>query len=771
MTDDNIINFPRIGFALPSGGGQAPPPPPAQPPTVGRPTRQSPLQIAAGATANPPAVRQGGSASATFRSPPPENTSARLGALSMAAILAVSVAALRGTVMVLQDRRQRRMQRDLEQAPFRAARLKNQLAMEQARHAVQEAVAKSALDRQQARDKHANAMQNIGDKSAEQRAKSGAKNSKVPSSHEFGRKTLGDRSSGGGGKGKGPGRGSGAKGSGGDKGLGAGKSGAKNSPKGRGSGKGPSSGTGSGGGSKGRGSGGGLKKNGAGRSGTGSKKNASGSGGGKNLSGGKSDKKSSTGKGGGKSPRRLSQGGSSGALKKKSPAGDDSSSKKTRSPAQERARRRQDRRDAGQNARLKRRADRQAAGLKGQAKDQKAARDLKYGGKQARQEAKGRIRSARSEAREGRKEQVRQGKFDAKQRRRAERADAKRNKKEQAAAAGADRTKLWDALKDDTANAARDRWVKRDGVPPLWKNDKKRDKKAKQPKDAKPKADKSGPGRGERWRRARDRARNARTSGGPWAEDERFGGTGPTGGPFATDGPGDSRTRRSPFENAGQAGGTTWTVEREDHVGAQANRWEPGAIDEARQALPADGPAALPTAPEPQFARPGTSRPRPMPPTPAPPTPAQETAPMNAPSPAAPSRGRAMDPQHATEITLDDSVDAGVKLKNDGLKTHQQANVLARRARKLRDVLRNFAEHLAHQNNLIGPLFSGAMESLGESMDVLARMADEMERESFLAGERAEGAANRLEDAYRPISQATADAGLSTPSAPAHNET
>lgn len=139
--------------------------------------------------------------------------------------------------------------------------------------------------------------------------------------------------------------------------------------------------------------------------------------------------------------------------------------------------------------------------------------------------------------------------------------------------------------------------------------------------------------------------------------------------------------------------------------------------------------------------------------------------------PAGAHGGTQMDPQHATEITQDQAVDGGIKLMNDGLKTHQQSQLLSHRARKLRDTLRAFAEHLATQNNVTGPLFTRAMASLGESMEVLARMADGMEAKSFAAAEEAEGAANEMEDAYRPITQATADAGLATPSAPAHNQT
>lgn len=130
-----------------------------------------------------------------------------------------------------------------------------------------------------------------------------------------------------------------------------------------------------------------------------------------------------------------------------------------------------------------------------------------------------------------------------------------------------------------------------------------------------------------------------------------------------------------------------------------------------------------------------------------------------------------MDPMHETEITLDDAIDEYGDFKDDAFKTHDKCFKLAERARQLRDTLALFALELAQKHNLTGALFSGAMARLSESMDLLARMADEMQASSLEAAEMAEAADNDLNDAYRPYSIATADAGLSTPSAPIHNET
>jgi hypothetical protein len=114
--------------------------------------------------------------------------------------------------------------------------------------------------------------------------------------------------------------------------------------------------------------------------------------------------------------------------------------------------------------------------------------------------------------------------------------------------------------------------------------------------------------------------------------------------------------------------------------------------------------------------------------------------------------------EHATEITLDDAIDEYGAFKDDAFKTYDQTHKLADRAIRLRDILIGFAEELAVKHNLIGPLFAAAMARLAESMDLIARMSEEMQTSSLEAAEMAEATA-------------TADAGLSTPSAPIHNET
>lgn len=805
----NVIDFGRrtglTGFNLtpvpPSQSadtlGPVIPPQPATPPSsgTGERERRSPLDLIGAlpypaltmlpvpATTSPepglPATFRNGDAGEQPVGP-------RLGALSMAAVLAVAVAALRGSAIFLEDRRQRAMEKRAESAPMREAQLKHQLAMAQHGWDVDEAVAKGRTDVQKAREKA---------------AEKNAKNNKVPSGTEFGRKTLGSGRSGGsptGSKSGGLGTGSGR--SGGKSGLGGGS--------GRGGSKSGSGGLGSGGGSKssrstGSGSslGGGAKKNrtstGSGTSGLGlgggskskktptgngssgstsSKKNrGSGSGSGLGLGGGKSKKNGKTNgtgtgsggakdKGGKKSPHRTSQGAGH-SLGKSGTTGSSHTGTGGRN--------RKERAAARQDGRLNRKAARQDARLGERGKDKAAARDLKTAPKQARQDRRNRVRDARADAKEARREKVRQGKFDAKQNQRAAKADAKRVKKdearlakEKAAKTDDGRTKLWDAFKNDTSDTLGDRWGKRGTrVPPLWKNDKKREKKASKPKD-----ETTGPGRKDKWRKARDRARDARDGFDTAKGDTSTGTTPPPTGGTAGASTSTGGTRRSPFGNAAASGATTWTVERDDQPTAHDTDGPVAGLTR--------GVAALDAAPEPHTKRPGTTRPKEPHAMPPAPVPVEKDPRIKDVRAQAVNRARAvvkqarrMDAQHETEITLDDACDEYEHFKDDAFKTNRQARKLAERSRKLAVTLEAFAEELAVSNNIIGKLFTGAMANLSEDMELLAAAADETETTSLTAAERSEANSDDLDDAYRPITDATADAGLTTPSAPVHNQT
>ncbi|MDV9191587.1 hypothetical protein R6L23_25840, partial [Streptomyces sp. SR27] len=126
--------------------------------------------------------------------------------------------------------------------------------------------------------------------------------------------------------------------------------------------------------------------------------------------------------------------------------------------------------------------------------------------------------------------------------------------------------------------------------------------------------------------------------------------------------------------------------------------------------------------------------------------------------------------EHVTEVTLDDVLDELAESKDECFTTYDECAVLADRARKLRDSLQALAAELAERHNVIGRLTSAAMNRLAESMDLIARKADEMRSKSLAAAEAVETAHDEMHDAYRPVQQAAADAGLRMPSARIHNE-
>lgn len=126
--------------------------------------------------------------------------------------------------------------------------------------------------------------------------------------------------------------------------------------------------------------------------------------------------------------------------------------------------------------------------------------------------------------------------------------------------------------------------------------------------------------------------------------------------------------------------------------------------------------------------------------------------------------------EHTTDVTLDDVLDDLADAKDECFTTYDECAVLADKARKLRDSLTDLAEELAERNNVIGRLTSAAMVRLSESMDLLARKAEEMRPKSLAAAEAVETAHDEMHDAYRPVQQAAADAGLRMPSARIHNE-
>jgi hypothetical protein len=129
-----------------------------------------------------------------------------------------------------------------------------------------------------------------------------------------------------------------------------------------------------------------------------------------------------------------------------------------------------------------------------------------------------------------------------------------------------------------------------------------------------------------------------------------------------------------------------------------------------------------------------------------------------------------VDPEHMTEVTLDDVLDQLSESKDECFTTYDECAVLADKAIKLRDSLADLAVELRQRHNVIGRLTSWAMARLAESMDLLARKAIEMRAKSLEAAEKVELAHDAMHDAYRPVQVAAAAAGLEMPSARIHNE-
>lgn len=739
-----ILDFPRIGFNLTPTTTPAVPPMPAAPPTPNSGTRTgrlSPLDALAslpdpGITRPviPTLPAAPGTVPATFQSEPaPDMTGPRLGALSLAACLAVAVAALRGSHTVLSTWWENRLARQSETAPLREARLKHQLA-----------------------------MQNIADKGAQQNAK----HNRVPSSSEFGRKSLGGRS---GGKSSGSSL-FGSTGSGGGRGRSgktnssSGSAGATRNPKApkKTTPKSPGSGLGLGGGTKNnsrtrkqtpktpkspksphrasQGGGAALKKH---RTNTPRTTDKTSNGNGKNT------------------PRKNNRSSLAGAL-----TGD------THKAAQRRL-----------NRRRKHGLDKPAlwpGDTRTNRKGPKHAKDLK-----GRKDRAGKDTSARKATPGTKNPRVRKD--------------------------GAD-MKLGPTAWRDLRKAANRRWKrrqKREGraIPPLWRDAAARTRKAKadatSPKastkatgDAKPgkptaPGAKTGDSRSQWWERARDYARKHGRNGDFFGGDntaapdpQYAAGPQPGAGTAAGDSsdgagpiPGDwTRQRATPFQNAAQAAGpSNWTVTSEHVPDSQNDQRQPSGIPTRQAALPRLGTPALDAAPTPHTARPGTSRPKEpiaMPPAPVPARqdPRILKAKKQAARAAVATVGREMDAQHETEITLDDACDAADQLMDDGFKTHDQSARLSEHARRLREAWLVLADDCATNNNLTGTLYTAAAIKFAESVELVARMADEMTISSLEAAEKSETAGNEINDAYRPISQATADAGLATPSAPVHNQ-
>ncbi|MEV5178066.1 hypothetical protein AB0L10_45380 [Streptomyces flaveolus] len=127
-------------------------------------------------------------------------------------------------------------------------------------------------------------------------------------------------------------------------------------------------------------------------------------------------------------------------------------------------------------------------------------------------------------------------------------------------------------------------------------------------------------------------------------------------------------------------------------------------------------------------------------------------------------------PQHATDINLDKALRALTALTTAGMETYDESAELAKEGRKLLSALESMAEDLAATHNVQGPRTLRALSVVMESVAQVVVEAERLARAALSAAELAEAEETAMARDYRPVQEATADAGLATPSARIHNE-
>lgn len=685
MSDDNVT-FLRPPGAAPPGLPPLPgaPPPPAAPPAAptpdegdgaalvpGRPRRSAADSLAALPVDPPPLAPAPGHVPATFRSDggngEDEGGRPGLGTLSLSAILAVALAALRGTAGAVQDWRQRRLERQAEAEPLRKARLK----LAEARLGTDAAVADSGKGR----------------------------GGKVPSSQDFGRKSH----KGGGGPGKG--------------GSGSGGSGASPKSTGSRSGAGPKGSTG-----KGSSSGSPSSRPDTGRSGSGK--------------GGK-DKPSKGGKDAGRgsgTPGKLGKGGKGG--NNSGPGKHDRTAAKGGINPWKSAGK-GDKGKLGKSEGGKNKPGKSGTGSTG---------------------APGRLGRALKDAKDGAKpwksDKDNKGKGDSGWKNGDGAFGTKSGKNKPGKGGSGDgRVTLGQSIRDETNQRAGDRFkARRENPDPpfISRHRKARDDRSDGAEGAAKGAEGETP--------------NDAPTGGDRASEGFAGGFVDDSGTGARSGYGDGtawtppprRERRSADESMRDATeeAPTYTAERANRPGDNERpRWQP-----PEPAAIARGVRGLPRAPHrPAGSRLGTTRTT------------TRGAPVSAPAIRLPGTG-GVAAEHLTEVTLDDVLDHLAASNAHCFETYDECSGLAQKATELRFQFLDLAEELRSRHNIIGRLTGAAMDRLAESMDLIARKADEMRDESLTAAETVETAHDAMHDAYKPMQQAAADAGLPMPSARIHNE-
>ncbi|MFJ9729258.1 hypothetical protein ACIRP3_41600 [Streptomyces sp. NPDC101209] len=228
--------------------------------------------------------------------------------------------------------------------------------------------------------------------------------------------------------------------------------------------------------------------------------------------------------------------------------------------------------------------------------------------------------------------------------------------------------------------------------------------------------------------------------------------------------------RSSPFDVYGNDERPDVTVVQDGPARSNAKRWDPEQITPARPALPRQGPPALPRAPQiPAGSRPGTTRrkePIVMPPAPRSASHTGAVAPVSASIPAP----GGMSAHHATELRLDTALKALEALTTSGMETHDDCAQLARLARRLLGEIEAMAHDLARNHNVTGSKTMRAIAALLENVGDLIVQTERMARDCLAASELAEAEEAAMARDHRPMQTAYLDAGVAAPSARIHNE-
>ncbi|MBB0232730.1 hypothetical protein FOE67_25380 [Streptomyces calidiresistens] len=125
---------------------------------------------------------------------------------------------------------------------------------------------------------------------------------------------------------------------------------------------------------------------------------------------------------------------------------------------------------------------------------------------------------------------------------------------------------------------------------------------------------------------------------------------------------------------------------------------------------------------------------------------------------------------HDTDVDLNDVLDLLATLTDAGFSAHDLCEAAARQAQEVAAALRDLAEDLAAHHNVIGRRTSVAMERLSEVMEEIAAASGNARAATLAAAEEAEALHTDMEETYRPVQRAAADADLATPSARVHNQ-